>query len=53
MAELKTLGATFVASQNDLPALLNINLDKAIMDKSQPPFGHVKPAVGETQNAQS
>jgi iron complex transport system ATP-binding protein len=53
MAQLRKLGATFVASQNDLPALLNINLDKTIMDRSQPPFGHVKPASGETQNAQS
>lgn len=45
MAELKALGAVFVAHPSDLPSLLNISKDKLSMLDRQPPdiLGHLKP----------
>jgi iron complex transport system ATP-binding protein len=54
MAQLKKLGAVFVDSQSELPALLNITKDKAVLaQKAQPAEGHVKQPVGCPQNETS
>ena len=51
MAQLKKLGAIFVDSQSELPALLNITKDKEVLaQKNQPAEGHVKQQVGCPQN---